>query len=569
MTIDPTPGLRVPLRRAQLLSAWMLLAIGTVVLGVGWYGGVDAVTHILPELSSMKANTATLMLLIGVALHPAVAARHRGVVLTTTAVVVVVAVVTLVQYVADLDVGVDELLVVDRFSAGTASPGRMGLNSAICFVCVGLNLFLSALDDRPRAAFHLTLVGLSGLLSVLALLGYVFGVVSVRGIASATEMALHTAVAFTIALVGVAIRLSDRPPFDLIASPGSGGQSVRRLVPATAGALIVVGLVVQWARSLSALEDASTELAFQGALGMAVVIVIAFATGRRLDVVDQRAARAAVEVERARDELRMLNAELERRVEERTRELADANEELARSNRELEQFAYVASHDLQEPLRMVSGFVSRIGDRYGDQLDDRGQEYVRLAVDGAERMAALIDALLRYSRVGRAELQFDDVDLADVLEEAVWSLRTNIAESGATVDVGEMPVVTADPVLITQVLQNLLGNALKFQAPDRAPHVVVSSRPEGDGHLIDVQDNGIGIPEEFRGEVFRMFRRLTSRQAYPGTGIGLSIVERIVHRHGGTIEVAATGGPGTTMRLWLPGAGRREQDSARPVAAGE
>ena len=218
-------------------------------------------------------------------------------------------------------------------------------------------------------------------------------------------------------------------------------------------------------------------------------------------------------------------------------------EELRRSNTELEQFAYVASHDLQEPLRKVASFCQLLEKRYGDVLDDRGRQYVEYAVDGAKRMQVLINDLLAFSRVGRVHDAYVRVDLGRPLDKALSNLSAAIEESEARIDrPGSLPELTGDPTLLTMLWQNLLGNAIKFRHPDRAPVVRIEceqTEDESGGtqwHFC-VTDNGIGIDSEYAEKVFIIFQRLHPRDDYQGTGIGLALCKKIVEYHAGKIWI--------------------------------
>jgi signal transduction histidine kinase len=232
------------------------------------------------------------------------------------------------------------------------------------------------------------------------------------------------------------------------------------------------------------------------------------------------------------------------------------SQELARSNAELEQFAYVASHDLQEPLRKVASFCQLLQARYGGQLDDRADQYIGFAVDGAKRMQALINDLLSFSRVGRVATEFTEVDLGGVLDQALDNLGTAIGEAGATVQHTDLPVVGGERGLLVAVLQNLIGNAVKFRRPDGAPTIVVSSEPVADGYEVSVHDDGIGIEPEYAERVFVIFQRLHSKEQYEGTGIGLALCRKIVEYHGGRIWADPAVGQGTTIRFVLPALAR-------------
>ena len=239
-------------------------------------------------------------------------------------------------------------------------------------------------------------------------------------------------------------------------------------------------------------------------------------------------------------------------------ELAEQTEDLRRSNAELEQFAYVASHDLQEPLRKVASFCQLLEKRYGDQLDERGAEYIGFAVDGAKRMQALINDLLTFSRVGRLGTTVTEVDLNAVLATALDNLSTAVEDADAEIVLPDqpLPTVDGDPGLLTMVWQNLVGNAIKFRRDGEVPRVVIAFEPGGGGEdgewLFSVSDNGIGIAEEFAEKVFVIFQRLHVREVYTGTGIGLALCKKIVEHHGGSIRVDNSYANGTRILFTLP-----------------
>jgi light-regulated signal transduction histidine kinase (bacteriophytochrome) len=244
--------------------------------------------------------------------------------------------------------------------------------------------------------------------------------------------------------------------------------------------------------------------------------------------------------------------------------------ELERSNRDLEQFAYVASHDLQEPLRKISSFCQLLQRRYGGQLDDRADQYIGFAVDGAQRMQQLINDLLSFSRVGRTTESFVPVPLGDVVAAARNQLDSVREETGGEIAASDLPVVDGDPALLRQLFVNVLGNGLKFHRDGVPPVVRVDARRGGsdggsdggdDRWEITVADNGIGLDAEYAEKVFVIFQRLHARDRYPGTGIGLALAKKIAEFHGGRIRIEPTEGPGATIALTLPAsAGRPDPD---------
>ncbi len=259
------------------------------------------------------------------------------------------------------------------------------------------------------------------------------------------------------------------------------------------------------------------------------------------------AARDVTERRRMEAALKVAYETLERRVAERTAELA-------RSNKDLEQFAYLASHDLQEPLRQVTGFGDLMRQRYLDKLDDRGQQYMAFMIEGAQRMSALVRALLDYSRVGRSDRKAAPVSAESVLGSVLLDLRTAVEESSASIERDPLPMVMADPVELGQVFQNLIGNALKFRREDVRPEIHIGCRQDPGTCTFWVKDNGIGIMPDLHEKAFAIFQRLHGQGKYPGTGIGLAICKKIVERFGGRIWIESTGGKGSTFFFTLPAA---------------
>ncbi len=225
--------------------------------------------------------------------------------------------------------------------------------------------------------------------------------------------------------------------------------------------------------------------------------------------------------------------------------------ELERSNRDLQHFAYVASHDLQEPLRMVRGFMDLLARRYQGKLGSDADEYIRYAVDGAARMQHLIRGLLAYSRVGTEGKSFEPVDSGVAVNAALQNLRAALDESRAEVTHGDLPMLPADDVQLAQLFQNLIGNALKFRSTE-APKIHVSATDTGDTWEFSVADNGIGFDPQHATRIFQMFQRLHGQNHYPGTGIGLALCKRIIERHGGCIWADAAPGKGATFHFTVP-----------------
>ncbi len=248
-------------------------------------------------------------------------------------------------------------------------------------------------------------------------------------------------------------------------------------------------------------------------------------------------------------------------------ELEKANEELTRSNDELRQFAFVASHDLQEPLRSITSFCNLLKAEYDGRLDEQANNFIERIVNGAVRMKALVTDLLTYSRVNRDEsFDFQEVDVCDVVRDVLANLQSSITHAGAEVACGELPTVVGDRVQLVQLLQNLVGNAILYRS-ERPPRIHIDARRLGEFWEFSVDDNGIGIAPEHQQQIFEIFKRLHSRDKYPGTGIGLAVCKKIVQRHGGQLTVESRVGSGSVFRFTIPTSMEEARDERETLFA--
>jgi PAS domain S-box-containing protein len=253
------------------------------------------------------------------------------------------------------------------------------------------------------------------------------------------------------------------------------------------------------------------------------------------------------------EDLRRSRDELELRVQERTTELNSYMAKLERSNQALQDFASIASHDMQEPLRKVISFGNMLRQKCGDSLEQSGNDYLNRMLDATERMQSLLTGLLEYSRVTTTTESFKEVDLSELISEVLSDLEVRIIKTGGEVHVGTLPVISADPTQMRQLFQNLIGNALKFHKQGEKPMVQVRSVCNTDsGCQIILEDNGIGFEEQYLDRIFAPFQRLHGRSEYEGTGKGLAICKKIVERHGGSITATSTPGKGTAFIINLP-----------------
>ncbi|MDG4783999.1 CHASE3 domain-containing protein [Micromonospora sp. WMMD961] len=318
---------------------------------------------------------------------------------------------------------------------------------------------------------------------------------------------------------------------------------VAALVVVVAGAVLLVSLDRMVVRPLTGLADQVREVA-EGDYQHRIATVGPpefIRLGDDVDAMRQKIAADLAEVRGARERIEWVNSQLQKQAEE-----------LTRSNRDLEQFAYVASHDLQEPLRKVASFCQLLQRRYAGQLDERADQYIAFAVDGAQRMQRLINDLLAFSRIGRLTTGFVEVDLNKVMGDVAGQTEAARQYADAELTWTELPVISGEEPLLTNLLANLVSNSIKFRRADVPPKVHISARLVGTEWEISCEDNGIGIEPEFADKIFVIFQRLHSKDAYPGTGIGLAIVKKIVEYHGGRVWVDTDVAEGTAIRFTLP-----------------
>jgi len=496
--------------------------LGALVL-LGWAFDVTVLKAVIPGLATMKPNTALCFVLGGVGLG--LKAERRGgvagerIATVCGALVLGIGLTTLVEYLLVVNLGVDSLLVHVSPQPGAPHPVRMSEMTALSFACSGGALLLLDAGRGRTASGIMALV--SGLVALTALVGYAYGVRALYAIDPFSSVALHTALGFAALAIGVLCARPDRGLVAVTIGNTAGGAMARRLLPLALFLPLTLGWVTLQGERMG-LYAASFAV---GAHAVSIVVILTGAIlwcGTSLNQFDAERRRVALE--------------------------------LKRSNEELERFAYVASHDLQEPLRMIRNYVELLGRRYRGKLDADADDFIGFAQDGATRMQRLIEDLLSYSRVNTRGAELQPTDATVALTRALANLHLVIAETGATITHDALPVLPADSSQLEHVFQNLIGNALKFRGAD--PPVIHVAMAQRDGEAVfDVRDNGIGIDPQYFDRIFVIFQRLHGREQYPGTGLGLAITKRIIERHGGRIWVESQPGQGSTFFFALPATG--------------
>ncbi len=401
--------------------------------------------------------------------------------------------------------------------------------TALGFLLLGGSLAL-LLANRPAVAQIAALP--AGFISASAVFGYAFGARPLYDVVGFSSVAIHTAVGQNALFLSVLFARADRGFMRRVSSGGPGGMAARRLLAPALVLFPLLGLL-----RLAGQKAGLYGLEFGTAiLTLSFIVLFGALTLWAGGFVDrQEAARFAGQ-----------------------EKLAKQSDQLARSNAELEQFAYVASHDLQEPLRMIASYLELIERRYKGRLDQDADEFIGYAVDGAKRLQTMIHDLLDYSRVSTRAAPLESVNSEAILEEAIQDLGVSIRESQTRITHGPMPMVLADRAQMGQVFRNLISNALKFKS-EAAPQVHVSAVRDASEWRFTVRDNGIGMEAHHSERVFRMFQRLHTREEYPGTGIGLAVCKKIVERHGGRIWVESAPDEGSKFYFTLPVVGGNGQ----------
>lgn len=684
---------RTKLPEFSRVCAGLVMGAALLVLA-GWITGVSALVQLLPSAVAMKPMTALIMALEAFSLWRLAAARRAGRfdggAQALAVIVLLVGAVRLTDYIAGFNVHIDDLL----FPGKTSRPdlaGEMAPHTALGFIFCGIASVLMDVRKRSRICPGQVAVLALGLLSLLALLGYGFGVVLFYRIGNTVPMSLESAFCFALLSVGLLVARPEQGVMRIVTSRTTGGTVARRLLPVAIVAPLFLGALLlrgeragyyRWEFALSAFAAASVVIfssliwwnakllhhadverwraerrvsaqhqatrvlaeatstpeampkllqvlgetlgwrlgffwtpAAEGRLECAAAwrrgrerceAMLAASRETKLETKDDlpgrvwstgspfwlgdtskekhfpRAQIAAADglksayafpvfaeqqpygvLEFFSDDSDMSDPALQAmlssvatqaglfvertRAEERLRQMT-AN--LQRSNTELQQFASVASHDLFEPLRMVTSYLQLLSHRYQEQLDAQGKEFIALAIDGARRMHALIHDLLEYSRVESRGRSFGPAEVQEVMDAALANLKVAIEESGARISSRNLPRVNGDSVQLTQLFQNLIGNAIKFRRAE-PPVIEVSAERHGSEWCFCVRDNGIGIDPKHFERIFVVFQRLHTRQEYPGTGMGLAICKRIVERHGGRIWVESAPGEGSKFCFTL------------------
>ena len=532
-------------RNLSRLASVIVVAVGFLVL-IGWLFDISALKSILPGFATMKVNTALGLLLASISLLLYHTRReNKWVDLVTkgcAAFVVLIGLLTLGEYIFSQNFGIDQLLFQDTLTPENAYPGRMSMVTALNFSLLGSSLLLLYRQQYLRLLEVFVITAL--LISLFILSGYIYGIRSLYHFFPYSSIALHTVLSLCILSIGILFARPEQGLMKIFSSDNLGGVIARRLLPAALILPFLLGSLLLTGQRMG-LYDSTFRLVLY-ALSMVIAFTILILWNASLlqhaDLVRQQTQMQLNESKEAEFELQKAKLELEA------------------ANKELEAFSYSVSHDLRAPLRSIDGYSQAVLEDYGELLPIEGRNFLEHVRNSAHRMAELIEDLLKLSHVTRAPIKSVPVDLTLIAENILAELQRNYPERTVRFSVAPNLNARGDPQLLQVVLENLLGNAWKYTSKQEQAEIEVGSTYEDDQTICFVRDNGAGFDMIYAGKLFGAFQRLHTATEFPGTGIGLATVQRIIHRHGGRIWAESAVDQGATFSFTLPALERAKSE---------
>jgi signal transduction histidine kinase len=537
--------------------------MGLLVI-IGWHSNNNILVQVRPEFVPMQYNTALGFFLCGL-LVLTVYLKKNGVSKIVACIVGFIGFVTLIQYIFDVNIGLDEFFIKHSITTNTSHPGRMAPNTAFCFVLIAVATLIHKFK-LINLRVSSVLASLVFSLGLMALIGYFTNVESSYGWGRLTHMAAHTAFGFIVVGLGFTW-LNWMREQELWKKYEANKQSwVFWLIPllsltlffidlslplgVAAGIPYVLLIMLGWFfKKKRAVINLALTASFLIVLGYFLseqggYVWIAITNRVFAIIIIWILAMLLYNIKLKERKLINSNLELDKKVLERTKELN-------LKNKELKQFAYIASHDLQEPLRTVLSFTELLDTNYTQYFDETGKKSMKFITEAALRMKELIKGLLDFSRIGTNK-EKEQVDCNILLSEIQEDLALSITETNTTIQIEALPTINGYKTELRLLFQNLMSNAIKFKKDNVAPQIHIGIKEEENNKTFFVQDNGIGIPDEYKERIFMIFQRLNSDSKYKGTGIGLAHCQKIIEMHGGTIWVESQEGKGSVFYFNIP-----------------
>jgi len=525
----------------------LCVMLGLLVL-IGWYTNNEQLIQVLPIFVPMQYNTALGFLLAGTGLWAIFKNRefHGKIIYSLVG---IIGLLTLVEYIAEINLGIDELLMQHYITVETSHPGRMAPNTALCFLLTSIATLLVLEKDYKKVQISGVLGSLVFGLGLVAFVGYLINMEVTYGWGKLTNMAVHTALGFMALGTGITIISIYK---ELHRSNGirfsndfwlSGYAFALALIiffidlstplGIATGTLYVLILLFAWFIKQQYITHV---LVFFTTLLIVLGYFNSVGGSEQWMVIANRSfsimviwvvARLLYVIKKKENTLVMTNNDLDQHLVQ-----------LKNKNKELAQFTYIASHDLQEPLRTVTNFTKLFEEQYKERLDEQANTYLYYITQASKRMSNLIKGLLDYSRIGHNK-HMSNVDINELLKELQIDLHSTIDETGTSFNIGALPKVKGFKVELGLLFQNLILNAIKFRQEKENPNIIITAKDEVDFYEFSVEDNGIGIANEHHKKIFSIFQRLHTQRKYEGTGIGLAHCQKIVELHQGTIRVSS------------------------------
>jgi signal transduction histidine kinase len=497
--------------------------LSVIVLAVVLANAVEARSGVLGMKLMTAIGLACIAGAVGLMNSP-VRARSR-IAIALAVIASLIGFATLFEYFTGIQLPID----------GGVSPdatGRIGGNTALLLACLGTGIVLGMARSRMVRLFSDGLVLAAAAIAMFALIAYLFGTRDQYPIAAHDRMRLPTAALGIALALAVILLRTDRGVGALFASSTSGGVLARRVIP-----VLVLVPICLFRLLLVGVEAEVYDAAFAAAVDVmftvAILVLVVVSSARVVDRLDA--------VRRGNE------AQIRQMVQDVSRHAV----ELQRSNRELESFSYSVSHDLRAPIRHIAGFMELLEKHAGTTFDDKSKRYVRMVIESAEEAGKLIDELLEFSRMGRAEMATRQVSLGDLTQDAWQQLAQDRGTRAIEFELADLPTVQADPAMLRAVMKNLLSNAIKYSGRQPAATIAVSAQDSGDEIVIAVRDNGVGFDMKYVDKLFGVFQRLHGDE-FEGIGIGLANVKRIIERHGGRVWAEGALDEGATFFFSLP-----------------
>ncbi len=522
MNLNDVSSLRVKIRASSEILSTIIVLTGITFL-IGWAFDISILKSPGPAFSTIKSNVALCFVLTGTSLWllqtKRVNHRNRLIAQILAVLVLLMGLITLFEHLFHFNLGIDQMLFIEPPGAlNTSSPNRMAFISTIELIIVGTALLILDIKIRGRYPAQYLML-LEGILALMVILGYLYGVSHFYRIYFYTGTAIYAGTGFVLIFFAVLAARPDNGVMKVFTGPGYGSMFGRRIIPV----MIIILIVSGWLR-IKGQELGYYDTAFGTGIYTISILII----------------------------LTLLVWYSVKSLNKADKELRENLEELEHSNQELQSFAYITSHDLQEPLRTMASYAGLLKSRYKGKLDKDADEFIGYIISGATRMKSMIQGLLDYSRIGTHENGFKKFSSEKALDDVLFYFKSSIEKCNAEITYDPLPVVFADESQITRVFQNLIGNALKFRKKGENPKIHISAQKGNTKWIFSVRDNCIGIEEQYSDQIFEVFKRLHAIGEYQGVGIGLAIVKRIIDRHGGRVWVKSEYGEGSTFYFTLP-----------------